>query len=204
VLSADERKELEDEIRGLCESGQHDAATAAALQAYGSELMGFLVSASQDEALADDAFGLFSENLWKGLPKFEWNSTLRTWAYVIARNALHMVRRGASRRREVALSDEKAAELVAEIRTRTRTFMRTETKDAVAQLRLQLDPEDQEILILRIGRQMSWIDIARVMHEGEPLEEADLKRSAARLRQRFNRAKARLKELVQESGLKDR
>ncbi len=202
MLAAEQRKGLEEGIRELCAAGEHDAATAAALEAYGAELMGFLVSTCQDEALADDAFGLFSENLWKGLPRFEWTSSLRTWAYVVARNALRMVRRSKARRREISLCDEKAADLVAEIRTRTRTFLRTETKDAVARLRLRLDPQDQELLILRIGRQMSWIDIAQVMREGESLDDAELKRSAARMRQRFARAKARLKQLVDEQALK--
>lgn len=202
MLAAAERDELERTVRSLCDAGDYDDATTAALQGYGSELMGFFVAAAQNEGLADDAFALFCEHLWKGLPKFQWRSSLRTWVYVVGRNALRMTRRGAGRRREVTLSSSDADRLVAEIRSQTRTFLRTETKDAVAKLRQQLDPEDQELLLLRLSRQMSWVDIARVMHDDGELTDDELKRNAARLRQRFSRAKTRLQQLVDEHGLR--
>ncbi|MEM6296145.1 MAG: sigma-70 family RNA polymerase sigma factor [Myxococcota bacterium] len=203
MLAPDAREALDRTIRSLCDEGRHDEATSKTLRAYGPELMGFLIATAKDDAAADDAFGSACEHIWKGLPRFEWRSSLRTWLYAVTRNALRMVQRGAARKREVPLSAAAPQDLVAEVRTRTRTFLRTETKDAVAELRRQLDPEDQQLLLLRVGRKMSWIDIAQVMNEDTPLDEDALKRAAARLRQRFSRAKAQLEKLVLVHGLKD-
>src|SRR5262245_13743197 len=79
----------EDEIRRLCEAGDARAATARAIQALGPELMGFLVVLAGNP---DDAAEVFSDlcvRIWRGLPAFRWESSLRTWAYVLARRALH-------------------------------------------------------------------------------------------------------------------
>ena len=73
----------------------------------------------------------------------------------------------------------------------------------MASLREKLTPEEQTLLILRVDRQMSWRDIATVMHDeeaGEP-DEAELKRNAAALRKRFERVKNNLRELAREQGL---
>ncbi len=202
MLAPDARESLDHAVRSLCDEGRHDEAVSKVLRAYGPELMGFLVATAKHDAAADDAFGTACEHIWKGLPKFQWRSSLRTWLYTVTRNALRMAQRGAMRKREVPLSAAAPQELIAEVRSRTRTFLRTETKDAVAELRRQLDPEDQQILLLRVGRKMSWIDIAQVMLEDDAPEDDALKRSAARLRQRFARAKAQLEKLVQAHGLK--
>lgn len=194
---------VEDVIRAACERDDAGEATRLALEAYGSEILRYLVSLTRDAGLADEAFSLFCEHLWRGLPRFRWESRLRPWAYVVARNALNMIRRQPHRRRPVVpLSDPGVGEIAERLRTTTAIHLRTEIKDAVARLRQKLEPFDQEILVLRIGRRMSWLDIARIVRapDEEP-DAADLKREAARLRKRFERAKAALEALVREEGL---
>jgi len=109
------------------------------------------------------------------------------------------------RRPVVALSEVDAAvgAMVAQLRSTTAIYLKTEVKDAVAGLRRQLDPLDQDILLLRIGRRMSWLDIARVMREPheDPVDSESLKREAARLRRRFQRSKTALEQLIREHGL---
>lgn len=204
MLPIEEREAVDAAVRAACDDGDHAVATRRALEAYGPELLGYLVALTHDAALAEDAFSLLCERLWRGLARFRWESSLRTWVYVLARNALRTLqRKPAHRRRPAPVSDSIVQEVAAELRSTTAIYLKTETKDAVARLRRQLDPLDQDILMLRLGRRMSWLDIARVLHEAHAheLDEVSLKREAARLRKRFQRSKEALEALVREAGL---
>ena len=191
-----EREASERAIRALCEAGDHAAATTAALRGYGVELLGFLRALAGDHDLAAEAFGELGEDVWKGLPKFRWESSLRSWLYALARNALAQLRRDPRRRRERNLPLSIAPEMAAVVRTVTREIQRTEVKDEFRVLREQLDPEEHEILLLRLDRDLAWKDIARILGG-----DGDLDARAAALRKRFERAKQRLKKLAVERGL---
>jgi RNA polymerase sigma-70 factor (ECF subfamily) len=197
MLTEVDRARLEDEVRALCEKGDMDAAATMALRAYGGEIFGFLLAIQNDEALASDAFSLFSEGLWRSLPGFEWSATLRTWAYGIARNAARSARRDAARRekRGMRVGESALEHLVAAVRTETLSFLRTEKRTRLQALRDALDPEDRALLVLRVDRGLPWNDLARVLAEGsETLDEAGATREAARLRKRFQLLKEKLRE----------
>lgn len=187
---------LEQEVRALCDAGDHDAAATAALRGYGPELYSYL--AALDRNLADDAFAETSAKLWRGLPAFAWQSSLRTWAYTIARNTAANLRKD---RREVALDDASAVGRLAKaVRTATQPYLRTDVKDKFAELRASLPVEDQELLILRVDRDLDWKELALTLSD-EPLDGAALDREAARLRKRFSVLKTKLLELGREHGL---
>ena len=197
----DPRAVREREIRTRVEADDLQAAATLALELYGAEVFGFLHALARDDDLAAEAFSGFSEDLWKGLPGFRWDASLRTWAYALARNALHRLRRDPRRRprHNVPLSaTSKAAQLAEHVRTQTLPFLRTEVKDEVRRLREALDPDDHALLVLRIDRKLSWRDIARAMPGDDGVE---LDRRAATLRKRFERAKAMLRELATKRGL---
>ena len=160
---SDDRAALEERIKAAADGGQWTDAATAALTGYGEEILGYLVAITRSETDASDAFSLFAEDLWKGLPKFRWECTFRTWAYGLARHAFARIKRDPHRRRAVPLGDSHVDALVEQVRSRTATFLRTETKDKVAKLRAALDPDDQTLLILRINRGLAWRDIARVL-----------------------------------------
>jgi RNA polymerase sigma-70 factor (ECF subfamily) len=63
-------------------------------------------------------------------------------------------------------------------------------------LREQLDPEEHELLLLRLDRGLAWKDIARILGGDD-----DVDARASALRKRFERAKQRLKKLAIEHGL---
>lgn len=197
-----EQPSLETRVQQACESGDQGQATRLALQLYGDEILRYLVALTHDEALADEAFALFAEHLWRGMLRFRWESKLKTWAYVVSRNALRTIKNDPYRRRAVPLSDAGVGALVEQLRSTTPDYLRTEARDAVARLRQQLDPLDQELLVLRIARRMSWMEIAQVLasEESEP-DPSELKREAARLRKRFQRSKDALQALMREHGL---
>ena len=183
-------------IQALCRDGAHAEATTAALQRYGVELLGFLRALAGDDDLAGDAFSELGEDVWTGLPRFRWESSLRSWLYALARNALAQLRRDPRRRRGRNLPLSVAPEMAAVVRTVTREIQRTEVKDEFRVLREQLDPEEHELLLLRLDRGLPWKDIARILGG-----DGDLDVRAAALRKRFERAKQRLKKLAVERGL---
>jgi len=197
-MEADEVERFEAAIRARCESGDLGGAATQALRAYGAEIYGFLRATSRNDDLANEAFAQLGEDLWKGLAAFRWDAKLRSWCYTLARNALHRLRRDPRRTpgRNLGLSAAQAAELADHLRTATELYRRTEVKDALRALRDELDPDDHELLLLRLDRQLSWKDIARI-RDGS----GDLTARAAALRKQFERAKTRLRTLAVERGL---
>lgn len=196
VDATDDRAALEARIREATTAGDYQRAATETLQLYGSELFGYLCNVARDEDLASDAFGATCERMWKGLASFRWESSLRSWLYTIARNALSTLRAHPSRRPERHASESEIAELAHKIRTETLPIHRTEVRAGIRALREELSPEDAELVLLRIDRKMSWRDIARVVYEGE-----DPDRHTAALRKRFERAKDHLRRLATERGL---
>ncbi len=200
-MDADARAELESRIRAAFDAKDFAGAATVAIRGYGSELFGFLIGLASDEQVASDAFAAFCGDLWRDLPRFRWESSFRTWAYMLARHQLYRAaRERGKRRREVTPSDApEVARLAAEVRTSTLEHLRTETKDAFSALRARLDPDDQMLLVLRVDKNMEWRDVARVL--GGDKDNAALDRDAAALRKRFERVKARLRTLAKEAGL---
>src|SRR5689334_2877265 len=86
-MKSEERKAQELEIRRLCESGDMGRAIEVALSAYGQSIQKLMHSVLRDEELARDAYGIFCESLLTSLPSFRWESSFRTWAFRVARNA---------------------------------------------------------------------------------------------------------------------
>ena len=193
----DERRQaLEAPLRAAAGAGNWERAVTDALRLYGTELLSFLQAVAKNDDLAADAFAELSEDLWRGLPAFRWQSSLRSWLYTLARNALNQLRRDPRRRAERNMPLSVAPEVEEVLRTATREIQRTEVKDAFRELREQLDPEEHELLLLRLDRELSWKEIARIVGG-----DVDVDSRAATLRKRFERAKERLKKLALDRGL---
>jgi RNA polymerase sigma-70 factor, ECF subfamily len=190
--------EEENAIRARTEKGDIDGAVTDALRLYGPELYGFLIALAKNEPDASDAFSHFSERLWRTMDKFSWECSLRAWCYRLARNALVDVRRG---KRPAGIPLSAVSEVAEKVRTETAAYLRTDAKNELQRLRAKLPPEDQELLVLRIDRDMSWEELARVFSEGEtPLDAKDLERESARLRKRFQLVKDRVREMMKRAG----
>ena len=93
--------------------------------------------------------------------------------------------------------------LVEQLRSETATYLKTQTRTRIAELRETLPEADQTLLMLRVDRELSWIELAQVLHEDEQsqLQGEALKREAARLRKRFQLVKTKLYELGKQEGL---
>lgn len=168
---------------------------ASALREHGSEVFGWLLASLSSETEAADAFSLFSEDLWKSLARHQGRCSLRTWCFMLARHAVARTIEARNANRAVPLSQAPLSLLPAHLRDETLKYLRTEVKQRVRALREQLEPDDQALLILRVDKDLGWRDIALVMF-GPDTTDAELVRHAATLRKRFERVKARLRELA--------
>jgi RNA polymerase sigma-70 factor (ECF subfamily) len=195
-MDEEARARLEQWVQTLVRARDLKSATTAALEGYGPEIYGFLCALERNDDDAAEAFAQFGEDVWRGIAAFQWECSLRTWLYTLARNASHRLHRGLQRM-NVPLSQ--APDIAALTRTQTRSFLRTETKDAFARLRTMLPPEDEALLVLRVDRQLEWTELARVL--SGVTDDAELKRESARLRKRFQSVKERLIELGEKEGL---
>ena len=191
---------LETRIRRAVDRGRLDEAFSIAIEAYGPELLGFLHALLHHEDLARELYAQLCADLWSALPRFEWRSSFRTWAYCAARNAVHRHRASAAHRRLRPLTSRSLGTLVHSERTETAPYLRTENKDRVARLRERLAPDERMLLVLRIDRDLAWDEIADVM-AGQPYPRLQRARAAATIRKRFERIKERLRAMAIEEGL---
>jgi RNA polymerase sigma factor (sigma-70 family) len=194
----------EQDLRGAWDDGDLRAVATLAIERYGAEIFRVLAVQLRSRTDAGDAFSLFTEHLWRGLPGFQWRCSLRAWAHRVARNAaVRWATAGArSPERNLPMEQGGISELADRVRSSTLVYLRTEVKSEIRRLREALPHADQILLILRVDRRMRWRDIAAALAEHD-LDPDELKREAARLRQRFVLVTEKLRKLARERGLLD-
>ncbi|MGH1348544.1 MAG: RNA polymerase sigma factor [Nannocystales bacterium] len=187
---------MESMIEPLCGEGRYDDATAALLRAYGSEILGVLVAMARDESQAAEAYSMFCEQVWRGMPNFRFECPCRAWAYTIAKRSLFglMRRRRAAPDRPCSASD--LPDVVQRVASTTAPYLRTTYKQELREIRALLSPEDQLLLVLRVDKELAWNDVARVLSEEEEPGPEQLQRTSVVLRKRFSRAKTRLADAL--------
>jgi RNA polymerase sigma-70 factor, ECF subfamily len=191
--------DIERQVRALTDSGDVNGAITVAIQAYGDELYSFLLSRLRDEDTASDVFAQTCTDLLASLATFQWRCSLRTWCYRLARAATTRYLRAPANRadRRVALSH--VSEAVDRVRSRTQMHLRSEVKDGLRKLRDQLDDDDQQLLMLRVDRDLGWTEIAEIIDDDD--DPKTVARTSARLRQQFQTLKDRLREMAIAEGL---
>lgn len=200
-MSKVEQAAVEQDIRRLAADGKHDQAVQLALEKYGPGLRKWVESLT-GAAAADEVYAVFNEDLWKGFARFRWESSFQTWAYRLARNAAY--RQLKARQREVLLGDSALMNVPHDAPSRTVPWLRSALQSGFSKLREQLNAEDQLLILLRVEREMSWLDIAQILNASEDdLDPALLKRRAGQLRQHFKRLRERLRAIAGEQGLLD-
>lgn len=181
---------VEAAITGPLALGDHRTAATAAINAYGPQIHGYLLAVLRARPAADDAFAMFAEALWRGLPGFRGESTVRTWAYKLAWHAALRLLRDPYRRRGRRLATSEAAMLADSISTASSKLARQERVDHVRALRDALSPDERTLLVLKVDRELSWREIAEIVAvEGGAID-------LAALRKRFERIKLELRALA--------
>ncbi|MEZ4465320.1 MAG: sigma factor [bacterium] len=153
----------------------------------GPRILGYLAKISPDEATALEAFSLCCEDLWRGLPGFRGDSTLRTWAYRLARSAAARVaRRQARDARLLTPLSPDAERIVEAVRSTTLPYLRTTEKDRLARMRGALSPSTPR----------SWCSGSTGAWRGRTWPSSSARPLEAALRKRFERIKDRLRALM--------
>jgi RNA polymerase sigma-70 factor (ECF subfamily) len=202
-----EQSEVLHAIRACSERGDYQQATRLTVRIFGPEILDFLRAVHRDTTQSADVFSLWAEGVWRGFASFLWQSSLRTWIYAIARMCSLRYRRDLRRlRARQRLLPEVVAllDLPVDQRSETPWYRTTELRSRFAELRTQLDPDDQMMLLLRVEQRLAWSEIARIMltvHDAQSPSEQELVRGAARLRKHFQGVKERIYQLARQHGL---
>jgi len=195
---SEELSQLEREISAALSAGDAKLAAVLTLRGYGSEILGFLIAQLRSDQYAEEVFSVFAEDLWRSLPGLSLRTSMRAYAYALARHAKHRFMARDLRKQRAGLPISEAdvlSQLMAEARTKTATYVATDSKQKLAALRDQLDPDEQALLTLRIDRGLEWLEIAEVFGDEEP------KKGAARYRKRFQALKEKLARMARQAGL---
>jgi RNA polymerase sigma-70 factor, ECF subfamily len=204
LTTADESHDPETRIREAWDRADFERAATLLVQLYGPEVRGFLTAFMSDRAGAAEAFSLFARDLWVALPDFGWRCSARGWAYTLARNAArrHAKAEKRLRARHARMPEGFLSEIAAQTRSVTNAYLKTDVKNRMRELRRRLPAEDQQLLILRVNRQLPWTEIAMVLgDDGLTATDVELQREATRLRKRFQLAKDRLRDMARQEGL---
>jgi RNA polymerase sigma-70 factor (ECF subfamily) len=188
---------LEVTVRELIAAGRESDAAAEAIRGLGPQILAYLSALLKNESDAREVFSQFAEDLWKGLPGYRGEASLRGWAYRIAWHASVRWVRDPYRRRGQRLETSAASHLADEVRN-TSLVENAWREERIAKLREILDPEERTLLILRVDRALPWRDVAHVL-----ADEGKEAPSEAALRKRFERLKEKLGKAAREAGLID-
>jgi RNA polymerase sigma-70 factor (ECF subfamily) len=187
--------DLEPRILALLDAGDLSGSATEALRGYGPQILGYLTAVMRDEDDAHDVFSQFAEDLWRGLPGFRRESSVRTWAFRLAWHAASRYARDPYRKRHRPILTTEASKIAEQVRSTMSTYAPGGRADRLLKLRESLDKEEQTLLILRVDKAMPWEDVAEVLRaDGEPA-------TPAALRKRFERLKEKLGRLAREQGL---
>jgi RNA polymerase sigma-70 factor (ECF subfamily) len=183
--------DIEARVASLLSGGEFRGAATEVIRGYGPRALGYLHRLLGNETDAADAFSLFAEQVWRGMPNFEGRSSVKTWAFKAAWSAAMKVRDDAWRRLREDLPSSAASQLAEEIRTNT--ALRFETlRQELEVLRSELTAEDQTLLALRLDQELTWEEVAEVLSiEGRVVD-------AVTLRKRYERIKSRLATILKE------
>jgi len=186
---------------GLVRARDFTGAATEVLGCYGSEIYGFLINLLGAESDATEVYLQVGEDLWRGLPGFAARSSIRTWIYVLARNAAAKYRRTPWHRRDRRASGSQLDDILARTRSQTSPWLRTDTKNHLRALRESLSDEDRTILALRVDRGLAWDEVARVTLGSDDPEARTLTRETARVTKRYQLIKEQLRKRAREAGI---
>lgn len=180
-------------MQGRLRAGDLPGAATVAIRELGPAVARYLRGMLRADADAADAFSDWAESLWSGIGSFEGRSSFSAWAFRLAFNSALALTDRAHRKRERRLATGEASVLAQEVRTTAFTFERRRRR--LDELRAELAPDDQTLLLLRVDQQLPWDDVAGVL--STPAAPVD----AAAIRKRFERLKERLRKLARDRGL---
>lgn len=176
---------FEAQLRAWCARGRFSSAAWSILRRYGVEIRSFLAGRTRSRASLDEVYAVFSEDVWKGLPKYRSSGQVRAWLFSIARHALaRHVRRG-RRWRSVHVPVD-----ASDFETMPAPGRRSLPPGLSDRARLQrllarLGDADRQLLEQRLLQALPWREIALEQIAAPAASQAEIERISARLRKRY-------------------
>lgn len=194
---------MEDELKihVLFERGDMQAAATAAIDRYGPEVLGFLMSLLGDDRAGREVFSETCDNLWTSLAHFQWRCSMRTWFYGLARRAARRFQRAHRAQNGLpvrAFRGTQAIDYV--VAPKADCHFQINVEDRLRAIREALGTNDRALLMLRLDRGLAWEEIARIFSHGDASDET-LRRVAIGLRKRFQGVRIKIRALACEAGL---
>jgi RNA polymerase sigma factor (sigma-70 family) len=155
------------------------------IRRYAAEMRAFFRSRTASRQSMEEVYAVFTEDVWKGLPQLRSDKHVRSWLYVVARNALSRHVRF-KRRWRLRHTGSGLDSLPAEVRQSYGT--RQTNLAQLTPLLAELSPADRELLEQRLVKAMPWREIALQSARDTgttDTSEAFVTRESARLRKRY-------------------
>lgn len=150
---------------------------------YAAEMRGFLRSRTGSRNSMEEVYSVFTEDVWKGLPQLRSDKHMRSWLYVVARNALSRHVRF-KRRWRLRHTFSGLETLPAELRQSYGT--REGNLAQLTPLLSELSEPDRQLLDQRLVKALPWRDIAlQSARQAGDTSDASVTRESARLRKRY-------------------
>lgn len=143
---------------------------------------------------AEDAADLTQEafvKVWKNLDTFQFDAAFSTWLYRLASNCCLDFLRSKKRRPTVSLTmetdeeDEQTVELPDESPTPEEAAISKEERENLQLAMQSIEPEQRQILTLRVVNDLSYTDIAQVLGIREGTVKSRLSRARESLRKKL-------------------
>lgn len=168
-----------------------------------NDAFGELVEAYQDKVYnlalrmcgnADDAFDLAQDaffRAWRGLSGFQFESAFSTWLFRLTSNVCLDWLRARKRRPTVSLTtlDDEGEEVQMDVRDPGKSpeelLLAAEDREALAKAMNELPVEYREILTLRAIDDLSYTEIAEILHLREGTVKSRLSRARLALRNKL-------------------
>jgi RNA polymerase sigma-70 factor, ECF subfamily len=194
----------EDRAQGSAIVVQHEPANLTQslqllFRRYAAEMRAFLRSRTGSRHSMEDVYSVFTEDVWKGLPQLRSEKHMRSWLYVIARNALSRHVRF-KRRWRLRHTFSGLESMPAEARQSYGT--RQGNLAQLTPLLAELDAADRRLLDQRLVKALPWRDIAlQHAREAGDISEAFVTRESARLRKRYQLLLLSLRQRAELPGM---
>jgi hypothetical protein len=171
-------------IEAALDRGESRRAARIALRAHGAELFGFLRAVVDDQRTARAAYDALTDRVATDLCTFRWRCRLRIWLFSAVRAVL-------AHQRRLGFVAPSATARAPSLSAALGPYRRRARVGPPSSLLRSLSGADRELFVLRVGRRVSFRDLA-LTSLGEGASDRRLRSEEQRLRRQLARIRSDL------------
>jgi RNA polymerase sigma-70 factor, ECF subfamily len=190
-------------IRALIAAGDVGAGVTGVLRLYGAEIYGFVVALLEDDAASHEVYARVVVQVTTRLSSCPERFGLRTWLYLLARRELAGHRARASSPPERPEETSVLTPVLVPPLQESSPFRQTSFCGTISMFRKHLTPDEQEVLILRVDRRLSWTAIALtgLGEHANKSSTSELAEERRRVRRKFVEVRQKLTRIAASHGI---